>query len=76
MYDPASMKRLQILIDEELDEALEREARRTGASKASLIRDYVRERLATPPPLESDPLLQAVGQDDYDPVPIDEVVYR
>ena len=71
-----SMKRLQILIDEDLDEALEREARRTGASKASLIRDFVRERLAALPPLESDPLLLSVGQDDYEPAPIDEVVYR
>lgn len=41
------MKRLQIMIDEELDEALEREARNTGTSKAALIRLYVRERIST-----------------------------
>ena len=34
------MKRLQIMIDEELDEALEREARSTGTLKAALIRTY------------------------------------
>ena len=39
------MKRLQIYIDEELDEALALEAQRTGASKAALIRGYVAERI-------------------------------
>jgi len=71
-----TMKRLQILIEEDLDEALEREARRTGASKAALIRELVRERLSKLPPLESDPLLQTLGEDDFEPAAIDEVVYR
>ena len=35
------MKRLQILIDEELDAALDRQARAEGRSKAALIRQYV-----------------------------------
>ena len=69
------MKRLQILIEEDLDEALEREARRQGSSKAALIRDFVRERLGARPPVESDPLLQALGQDDFEPAAIDDVVY-
>jgi hypothetical protein len=71
-----SMKRLQILIDEDLDEALEREARRTGGSKAAIIRELVRERLSALPPLESDPLLQTLGEDDFEPVPVDDAVYR
>jgi hypothetical protein len=71
------MKRLQILIDEDLDEALEREARRTGGSKAGLIRRYVRDRLsASLPPLDADPILQSIGQDDFEPAPVDDVVYR
>ena len=37
------MKRLQILIEEELDEALERRAREEGTSKAALIRRYGRQ---------------------------------
>jgi hypothetical protein len=69
------MKRLQILIDEDLDEALEHEARRRGSSKAALIRDFVRERLGALPPLESDPLLLALGQDDFEPASVDDVVY-
>jgi hypothetical protein len=40
-----NMKRLQIYIEEELDDALAVEAQRTGASKAALIRRYVAERL-------------------------------
>jgi len=66
------MKRLQILIDE----ALEREARSTGTSKVALVRLYVRERIGTLPPLESDPLWRMKGTDDFEPANIDGVVYR
>ena len=69
------MKRLQILIDEELDEALQREAAQEGTSKAALIRRYVGERLRPLPPLELDPLWGMVGADDAEPGDVDEVVY-
>ncbi len=39
------MKRLQIYVDEELDEALAARAQREGTSKAGLIREYVADRL-------------------------------
>jgi hypothetical protein len=55
------VKRLQIMIDEDLDEALEREAARERTSKAALIRRYVRERMRPLPPLEQDPLWGVVG---------------
>ncbi|MGH9380452.1 MAG: ribbon-helix-helix protein, CopG family [Thermoanaerobaculia bacterium] len=70
------MKRLQVLIEEELDAALEREAAAEGSSKAALIRRYVRERLKPLPPPEADPLWQMAGVDDYEPEPVDDVVYR
>jgi hypothetical protein len=70
------MKRLQILIEEELDEALERKAREEGTSKAALIRRYVGERLEPLPPLPSDPLARMAGADAFEPAPVDEVVYR
>ena len=70
------MKRLQILIDEDLDVALERKARQDGKSKAALIREYVRDRLHGLAPLEADPLWQMAGADAFDPAPIDDVVYR
>ncbi len=75
MYDEI-MKRLQIMIEEDLDEALERQALSEGVSKAALIRRYVREQVDALPPLQNDPLWQMQGTDDFDPVDIDEVVYR
>ena len=71
------MKRLQIMIEEELDAALERLALEEGTSKAALIRRYVRERVEPLPPLERDPLWTMVGADpDVAPVAdIDEFLY-
>jgi hypothetical protein len=70
------MKRLQIMIDEDLDEALERQARDERTSKAALIRRYVRERLKPLPPVNEDPLWQLVGDLDVEPVDdIDEYLY-
>lgn len=64
------------MIDEDLDEALEREAARERTSKAALIRCYVRERLKPLPPLEQDPLWELVGSLEFEPVEdIDAVIY-
>ena len=70
-----NVKRLQIMIDEDLDAALDRMALAEGTSKAALIRRFVREKVKPLPPLEEDPLWQMVGVDDYEPADIDEVVY-
>ena len=73
------MKRLQILIEEDLAEALAREARATGASMGAPMRRYVREALRpsapTLPPLALDPLWRMVGTSDAEPADIDETVY-
>lgn len=70
------MKRLQILIEEELDEALGQRARAEGTSKAALIRRYVGERLRPLPPIEQDPLWDLVGAaGDAEPAAVDDVVY-
>ena len=63
------------MIDEELDEALKREARNAGTSKAALIRTYVRERISTLPPLESDPLWRMKSADEFEPDDVDDVDY-
>ena len=55
------MKRLQISIEPELDEALGREARKQGVSKAALVRRWVAERTCSLPPLEEDQLWELVG---------------
>lgn len=70
------MKRLQIMIDEDLDDALERRAAEQGTSKAALIRKFVREQLEPLPPLESDPLFALLGTSDAEPADdIDDVIY-
>lgn len=70
-----AVKRLQIMIDEDLDAELERRASREHTSKAALIRTFVRERLRPLPPLEEDPLWDMVGADDSEPAHHDDVVY-
>jgi hypothetical protein len=73
-----TVKKLQIMIDEDLDAILGRMARGEGTSKAALIRRFVRERVRPLPPIEEDPLWEMVGADDFDPgsESIDDVVYR
>lgn len=72
------MKRLQILIDEDLDAELERLSNSEGRSKASLIREFVRKQVKPLPPLEADPLWQMAGRYSFEPVDpkeIDDIVY-
>jgi len=70
------VKRLQIMIEEELDAALALQAAEERTSKAALIRRYVRERLQPLPPIQEDPLWELVGSVDAEPVDdIDEFLY-
>jgi hypothetical protein len=72
------MKRLQIMIDEDLDEALDRQARKERTSKAALIRRFVRERIKPPPSIENDPLWEFFGGSEGAPgdsESVDDVVY-
>lgn len=66
------MRRIQIYVDEALDEALQHEAARTGRSKAALIRESVAVRYGASDP---DPLDALVGAFDAEPADVDEVVY-
>ncbi len=67
------MKRLQISIEEELDEALAVEASRRKTSKAALIRQFVRDRLG--PASSRDPMAPLIGDIDGEAGDIDAVVY-
>ncbi len=72
------VKRVQILMDEELDVALERLSAKRRTSKSALIREFVRERVNPLPPLEEDPIWKIVGDCEFEPVApedIDRVVY-
>ncbi len=70
------VKRLQIMIEEDVDAELERAALEARTSKAALIRLFVRERLKPLPPLSADPIGRMAGADDFEPAAIDDVVYR
>ena len=66
------------MIDEDLDDALARQARDEGTSKAALIRRYVRERVKPLPPIEEDPLWEFFGGSEGSPddsVSVNDVVY-
>ncbi len=63
------------MIDEDLDAALERQARERGTSKAAIIRTLVRASLRPLPPRSADPLFGMVGADSFEPSDVDDVVY-
>ncbi|MEX2457896.1 MAG: CopG family transcriptional regulator [Actinomycetota bacterium] len=68
------MKRLQISIEEDLDDALAVEAVRRRTSKAALIRELVRQWIGGRSP-EADPMRSLIGDIDDDAGDIDDVVY-
>lgn len=72
-----AMKRLQIMIEPEIDAALERLARKEKTSKAALIRRFVRDRVKPLPPIDEDPIwgLRGLAGDEVDPARHDDVVY-
>jgi hypothetical protein len=70
------VKRLQISIEDDLDEALERRSAQEGVSKAALIRRFVRMELEPLPTLEEDPLRSFIGAGDFEPAQVDDVVYE
>jgi hypothetical protein len=65
------VKRLQIMIEEELDEALAHQAAKEGVSKAALIRRYVRRHVKPLPSIQEDPIWGMVGA--YDAEPVDDI---
>ena len=68
------MRRIQIYIEEQLDEQLGSEAARAGVSKAALIREAVALRYGDSARLV-DPLDGLVGSLDVEPGTVDDVVY-
>jgi hypothetical protein len=73
------LRRVQLMLDDELDCALALQARLQRTSKSELVRRILRERLLpSVPPLEEDPLWTFVGAEEGaqdDSARIDEVVY-
>jgi hypothetical protein len=72
------MKRLQISLEPELDQALGREADRQGVSKAEIVRRRLREELQSLHPFDEDPLFKLFGTGESkadDDRSIDDIVY-
>lgn len=67
------MRRLQISVDEDVDEALAAEAARRHMSRAAVIRELVREHLRSQ--RGGDPFADLIGDIDEVPGDIDSVVY-
>lgn len=67
------MKRLQIYLDESLDEELSRRSRREGTSKAALIREAVRREYGAPS--GADPFDEWGGGINEVPEDIDALLY-
>ena len=62
------MKRLQIMLDDDLYTELGRRSEVEGRSKAAIVRDALRQSIPPLPPLEEDPLWEMVGLSDAGPV--------
>ncbi len=70
------MRRIQIHIDEALDDAVGAEAARRGVSKAALIRASIAREVGTAAPASEDPWDAMTGWLDDDPVDdVDDVLY-
>src|SRR5688500_167567 len=70
-----SMKRIQIYIEDSIDEVLTRQARKDRRSKAALIRDAVRAAYEPASPHPVDPFDRWAGGIDEASGDIDELVY-
>lgn len=70
------MRRIQIYMEDDIDDVLEAEARRSHTSKAALIRACVAAKYRAAPLVSDDPLTSLLGVSDDEPVDdIDAVVY-
>ena len=71
----SEVRRIQIYIQEDLDDRLQVEAAKRKRSKASLIRECVSARYGENLRTDNDPLTAMIGTVDIDPENVDDVVY-
>ena len=71
----SDMRRIQIYIQEDLDDRLQAESARRMRSKASLIRECVVARYGEELRIDKDSLTGMIGAVDIDPENIDDEVY-
>lgn len=72
----ASMRRIQLYMEPDIDDALTAAAAKQGVSRSALMRDAVRAWLSTGPDELADPLDALIGRFDVEPDDdIDAVIY-
>ena len=70
------LRRVQLMLDDDLDERIETRAKIEGVSKSELVRRILRSEFPPFPPIEEDPIWDMVGADpDAEPANVDDVVY-
>ena len=70
------MRRIQLYVDDEVDEALSAEAARLGTSRSALVRDAVRASLGSRLEVVADSVDELVGSLDVEPdEDLDAVIY-
>jgi len=69
-------KRLQIMIEEKLGGGTGRALRRGGRVEGGTHPRVRAQRLKPLPSLDKNPLCSMVGADEFEPAPVDDVVYR
>jgi hypothetical protein len=70
------LRRVQLMLDDDLDERIETRATIEGISKSELVRRILRTEFPPLPPLEEDPIWEMVGADPHaEPANVDDVVY-
>ena len=75
VYTP-SMRRIQLYLDEDIDDALSAAAARLGVSRSALVRNAVRSALGDGPEALTDPFDALVGSVDVEPDDdLDAVIY-
>ena len=76
MVYTSDIRRIQLYIDDDIDDALSAAAARRGVSRSALVRDAVRSALGAEPGALADPLDQLVGSVDVEPDDdLDAVIY-
>jgi negative regulator of replication initiation len=70
------LKRVQLMLDDDLDERIAFRAKVEGISRSEVVRRILRAEFPALPPLHEDPIWEMVGADpDAEPANVDDVVY-
>jgi hypothetical protein len=70
------LRRVQLMLDDDLDERVESRAKIEGISKSEVVRRILRAEFPVLPPIEEDPIWDLVGADPHaEPANVDDVVY-